>query len=63
MLVHISLDSRLPTHVSVLPSDALTRYHLARLTDQRFGEPGRYLCVCKPPGGKKNVAGHVKRNR
>ena len=23
-------------------------------------KPGRYMRVCKPPGGKKTVAGHVK---
>ncbi len=24
---------------------------------------GRYMRVCKPPGGKKTVAGHVKRTK
>ncbi len=26
-------------------------------------KPGRYMRVCKPPGGKKTVAGHVKRTK
>ena len=38
MLVKISRDLRLTKHVSVLPSDTLTLYHLTRLSDQRFGK-------------------------
>ncbi len=26
-------------------------------------KPGTYMRVCKPSGGKKSVAGHVKRTR
>ncbi len=26
-------------------------------------KPGRYMRVCKPPGAKKTVAGHVKRTK
>ena len=35
-LIQISLDSRLETHVSRLPSDTLTLYQLTRLSDGRF---------------------------
>ena len=37
-LVAIAEDTRLPTHVSVIPSATYTLYQLTRLSDERFTE-------------------------
>ena len=38
MLVRIGADTRLPKHVSLLPTDTLIIYNITQLSDQRFDE-------------------------